>query len=193
MKDDRRTSPMTYRVVPLRSREASQPPSAPSASERLAMVRELSSRAWNRDFRDIVAELIRAEARFLIVGAHALGIHGVPRATADLDVWVEPTPENAARVWRALVAFGAPVGDLGIDELDLSRPDMVAQLGVPPYRIDLLTGISGVSFGEAWPSRIEEPFEDVRAPFIGREAFIRNKRASGRKRDLADLEALGED
>lgn len=183
---------MTYRLVPLRSREASQPPSSSSASERLAMVRELSHRAWSRDFRDIIAGFLQAEVRFLIVGAHALGIHGVPRATADLDIWIEPTPENAARVWRALLAFGAPVHGLGITESDLCSPDMVAQLGVPPYRIDLLTGVSGVTFGEAWAARIEEQFEDLRAPFIGRTEFVRNKRASGRTRDLADLEAMGE-
>ncbi len=146
----------------------------------------------NRDFRDIVAELVRAQARFLIVGAHALGLHGVPRATADLDLWIDATPENVDRVWRALGAFGAPLETLGIRPSDLTVPDMVAQFGLPPNRIDVLTGVSGLTFAEAWPSRVEELFEDVRAPFIGREAFIRNKRASGRTKDLADLEALGE-
>ncbi len=144
------------------------------------------------DFRDLLAELVRAEARFLVVGAHALGVHGVPRATVDLDVWIDTSPENAKRVWTALAAFGAPLDALQIREADLTRPDMVAQFGLPPYRIDILTGISGVSFAEAWDGRVEELFDDVRVPFIGRAALIRNKRASGRTKDLADLEALGE-
>ncbi len=105
------------------------------------------------DFRDIVAELVASGARFLIVGAHALGVHGVPRATADLDLWIDPSPENVELVWRALAAFGAPL---------------------------------------AWHDRIEESFFDVRAPFIGREAFVRNKKASARMKALADLESLGE-
>ncbi len=146
----------------------------------------------NPDFRDIVAELVRAHARFLIVGAHALGVHGVPRATADLDLWIERSPENVDRVWRALIAFGAPMDALGIHPSDLTRPDIVAQFGLPPYRIDILTGVSGLTFDEAWDGRIEEMFDDVRAPFIGRDAFIVNKRASGHTKDLADLEALGE-
>lgn len=146
----------------------------------------------NRDFRDIVAELVRADARFMIVGAHALGLHGVARATGDLDIWIDPSPENVDRVWSALIAFGAPLDALNIRRADLTQPDIVAQFGLPPYRIDVMTGVSGVTFEEAWRDRIEELFEDVRAPFISRDAFIRNKRASGRKKDLADLEALGE-
>ncbi len=145
-----------------------------------------------QDFRDIVAELVRAEARFLIVGAHALGLHGVARATADLDLWIEPSNENVDRVWRALAAFGAPMETLGIRPSDLTRPNIVAQFGLPPYRIDVLTGVSGLTFEDAWNTRVEAPFEDVRAPFIGRDAFIQNKRATGRTKDRADLEALGE-
>jgi len=144
------------------------------------------------DFRDFLAELVKAEARFLIVGAHALGVHGVPRATVDLDIWIDASPANAKRVWAALAAFGAPLDTLQIRETHLTQPDMVAQFGLPPYRIDILTSISGVSFGEAWDERIEDVFYDVRVPFIGRTALIRNKRASGRRKDLADLEALGE-
>ena len=144
------------------------------------------------DFRDFLAELVKARARFLVVGAHALGAHGVPRATVDLDVWIDRTPDNATRVWAALAAFGAPLEALNIREADFIQPDVVAQFGLPPYRIDVLTGISGVLFEEAWPDRIEAEFDDVRVPFLGRAALIRNKRASGRKKDLADLESLGE-
>ena len=145
------------------------------------------------DFRDFLAELVAADAKFLVVGAHALGAHGVPRATVDLDVWIAQTRENATRVWAALAAFGAPLDTLAIQESDFTKTDMVVQFGLPPYRIDVLTGVSGLTFDEAWPDRIEADFENVRVPFLGRAALIRNKRASGRKKDLADLESLGDD
>jgi len=144
------------------------------------------------DFRDVLAELANADVRFLVVGAHALGVHGVPRATLDLDIWIDATPENAKRVWAALAAFGAPLASLAVSEDDFTRPDVVAQFGVPPFRIDFLTSVSGVSFDEAWNERVVAGFNDLSVPYIGRAAFIRNKRASGRKKDLADLEALGE-
>lgn len=145
------------------------------------------------DWADALAALVAADARFLVVGAHALAVHGVPRATQDLDVWVDPSPENAARVWRGLAAFGAPLGDLGIRIEDLSAPGTVIQIGLPPRRLDVLTAISGVdSFAAAWNDRIEHHVGPHRIPFIGRSAFIANKRASGRLKDLADIEALGE-
>ena len=115
----------------------------------------------------MLAELRRAEARFLVVGAHALAAHGVPRATVDLNVWIDASPENVRRVWAALAAFGAPLSALKITEADLTRPDTVAQFGRPPWRIDILTGISGVTFDEAWPERIEADLGDVSVPFIG--------------------------
>jgi hypothetical protein len=146
-----------------------------------------------QDFRDFLAELVNADARFLVVGAHALSVHGVPRATVDLDVWIDRTPENVRRVWTALAAFGAPLDALGVTADDLMRPDVVVQFGLPPYRIDLLTGLSGVTFDEAWPDRVEDRFGDVPVPFLGRVALIRNKRASGRHKDLGDLESLGEE
>ena len=143
------------------------------------------------DFRDALSELVAARARFLVVGAHALSAHGVPRATVDLDVWVEPEPANADRVYKALATFGAPLETLGVTRDDFLKPDVVSQFGVPPYRIDVMTSISGVAFGSAWDERIEAEIEGVRVPIIGLEAFVANKRASGRKKDLADLEALG--
>lgn len=145
------------------------------------------------DFRDLLAEFVKADVRFLVVGAHALGAHGVPRATVDLDVWIARTPDNAKRVWAALSAFGAPLETLRIQEADFVRPDLVAQFGLPPFRIDILTGVSGLTFDEAWPNRIEADFDDVRVAFLGRAELIRNKRASGRKKDLADIESLGDD
>lgn len=147
----------------------------------------------SQDFHDFLVELLRANARFLVVGAHALSVHGVPRATVDLDVWIDRTAENAGRVWRALAAFGAPLDELKIREADLTRPDVVMQLGLPPFRIDILTSLSGIVFDEAWPNRVEDRFANVPVPFLGREALIRNKRATGRHKDLGDLESLGEE
>lgn len=144
------------------------------------------------DFRDLLRELIAAEVRFLVVGAHALSVHGVPRATGDLDVWVHRSEQNAARIMTALAQFGAPVHDLGIVAADFLKPDVVAQLGLPPYRIDLMTSITGVSFDEAWADRADGEIETVHVPVLGRKAFVLNKRATGRLKDQGDLESLGE-
>ena len=146
----------------------------------------------NEDYRDFIAALLAARARFLVVGAHALAAHGVPRATVDLGVWVDATDENAHRVWRALAEFGAPLEALDVSESDFTKPELVAQFGLPPNRIDVLTSVSGLDFSDAWESRMESDFGGLQAPFLGREALIRNKCASGRTRDLADIEALGE-
>jgi len=106
----------------------------------------------NREFVEMLSELSAAGVDFLIVGAHALATHGVPRATGDLDIWVRPSRDNAARVLQALERFGAPLIDLTID--DLTRPDTVFQIGLPPSRIDILSGITGVDFDDAWPRRV---------------------------------------
>jgi hypothetical protein len=147
----------------------------------------------NDDWFDILQALVKAEARFLVVGAHAMAVHGVPRATQDLDVWVEPTPQNAERVWRALAEFGAPLTSLDITREDFDHPGQVIQLGLPPNRVDLLTTISGVAdFASAWRQRTVHAVRELAVPFLGRATLVENKRASGRRRDLADLEALGE-
>jgi hypothetical protein len=125
---------------------------------------------------------------FSIVGAYALALHGKPRATGDLDVWIEATPENAPRVMRALASFGAPLTDVSVD--DFSRPGVTYQIGIAPGRIDILTERTGIVFAEAWPERMRRPFGDIEADFIGRHAFIRNKRATGRAKDLGDIEGM---
>jgi len=146
----------------------------------------------NEDFRDLLHALLDSGARFLVVGAHAMAVHGVPRATGDLDVWIEATPSNADRVWSALTAFGAPVEHLGISRGDLLRPDTVVQIGLPPRRLDILTSITGIDFSVAWPERVETLVEGRPVPVLGRRALVQNKQAAGRRKDLSDLEALGE-
>jgi hypothetical protein len=135
-----------------------------------------------------LAALSEAGARFLIVGAYAVSFHAEPRATGDLDIWVEATPANAERVMAALRSFGAPLHDLTI--ADLANPDVVFQIGVPPRRIDILTSITGVKFDEAWGDRAEVTYGDVCSPVIGRAALIRNKVALGRPKDLLDVTLL---
>jgi hypothetical protein len=142
----------------------------------------------NPDFVDLLRAFIDADVRFLVVGAYALAHHGRPRATGDLDIWVEATPDNAARVFRGLAAFGAPLHDVSVS--DFSQPGVVFQIGVPPGRIDILTELTGLQFDEAWPAREPGMFGDVATDFIGREAFITNKRATGRTKDLGDIEGL---
>ena len=144
----------------------------------------------NRDFLDLLQALCDEKARFLVIGAHALAAHGFPRSTGDLDVWVAMEPENAKRVWKALVAFGAPVDALEILPTDFETRGRVVQLGTPPRRIDLLTEISGVEFEEAWQTRLVVEVQGMDVSFLGREALIKNKIASGRPKDMADVSAL---
>jgi hypothetical protein len=142
----------------------------------------------NQDFVDLLRAFIAADARYLVVGAYALALHGRPRATGDLDVWVDATPANAPRVMEALTKFGAPVSDLRED--DFARPGVVYQMGVAPGRIDILTELTGVAFADAWRERVRRPFGDIEVDFIGKAAFLRNKRATGRPKDLGDIEGL---
>jgi len=144
----------------------------------------------NDDFQDLLSHLLETGSRFLVVGAHALAVHGVPRATGDLDVWIDRDPENVKRVWDALVRFGAPVTALGISKRDLETPSTVVQMGLPPNRIDLLMDITGVDFATAWRSRVSARVRSFDVPFLGKADLIANKRATGRLRDLADVEAL---
>lgn len=142
------------------------------------------------DFRDMLASLNGHRVEYVIVGAYALAHHGVPRNTGDLDIYVRPSPENAKRVVESLRSFG--FGSLGLTENDFTQPDQVIQLGRPPVRIDLLTSMTGVRWEEADAEKVAGTYGDVPVSFLGRKQLIANKRATGRKRDLADLEALGE-
>ena len=144
----------------------------------------------NEDFRDLLQALLESGARFLVVGAHAMAVHGVPRATGDLDVWVSPDPANAGRVWEALLKFGAPLGGLNLSRKDLETPGIVVQIGLPPRRIDLLTEVTGLAFQDAWSHRATHPVGSLAVPFLSRRDLIINKRATGRPQDLADLATL---
>jgi hypothetical protein len=142
----------------------------------------------NQDFVDLLRAFVAHDVRFLIVGAYALAVHGRPRATGDLDVWVDATPSNAPNIMRALAAFGAPMAQ--ISEADFSEPGVVYQIGVPPGRIDILTTLTGLTFEEAWQGRVRHDVGGVQTDFIGRAAFIKNKRATGRPKDLGDIEGM---
>jgi len=142
----------------------------------------------NRNFVEMLSALSAERAEYLLVGAHAMAAHGVPRATGDIDLWVRPSAENAQRVWRALVAFRAPLA--GTRAEDFAVPDLVYQMGVPPYRIDILTSIDGVEFEGAWSRRFEHRIDGLLVPVIGREDLIANKRASARPKDLVDVRLL---
>jgi hypothetical protein len=144
-----------------------------------------------RDFCELLELFNASRVKALIVGAYALAYHGAPRMTGDLDLFVEPAAENAKRVIEALSAFG--FGDIGLTAEDFQRADTVVQLGLPPVRVDLLTGITGVSWEDAWAGRVDGELGTVPAAFIGLAELRRNKRATGRHRDLADLEALGDE
>ena len=143
------------------------------------------------DWLDAIAAMLDAEVLFLTVGAHAMAAHGVPRGTQDLDLWVEPGAANARRVWQALAGFGAPLESLGVHLDDFQKADTVVQVGLPPNRIDILTSISGVpDFAAAWNDRVVATIRGREVPFLGRAALLANKRAAGRLKDLADVEAL---
>lgn len=142
------------------------------------------------DALDLLDAFDEAGVEYLLIGAHAMAMYGVARATGDLDVLVRPSPANAARIVAALSEFGAPLQAHGIGVSDFAVEDLVYQLGLPPRRIDLLTSISGVAFEDAWASRVMASIDRRDVPVIGKSALIRNKRATGRVKDLLDVELL---
>ena len=142
----------------------------------------------NRDFSDMLSALSAEGVEYLLIGAYAMAVHGVPRATGDIDVWVRPSPANADRVLRALARFGAPLGDLRA--ADLATEGAVFQVGVAPIRIDIITAVDGIAFDDAWPNRVTSTLAGLTIPVIGREDLIRNERATGRSQDRVDADRL---
>lgn len=143
------------------------------------------------DFRDLLELFNSHKVKYIIVGGYALAFHGAPRYTGDIDIFVTPDAKNAQRIMSALEEFG--FGSVGLSAADFKKPGQVIQLGVPPVRIDIITSIAGVSWDETFSNRVRGKYGDVQVHYIGREQLILNKRAVGRKKDLADLEALGEE
>lgn len=143
------------------------------------------------DFEEILREFNDAGVKYLVIGAFAVAAYARPRATGDIDIWVESSADNAARVYRALLRFGAPADHL--DEQTFTEADIVFQIGVPPIRVDILTGISGVEFADAWPNRVRTAIGQIAVDIIGRDDLVQNKRASARPKDLADIALLEAD
>jgi hypothetical protein len=143
------------------------------------------------DFRELLALFNARRVEYVLVGGYAMAMHGAPRFTRDMDLYVRPTAENARRVMDSLREFG--FGEIGLSERDFERPGQVIQLGRPPVRIDLITSIGGVSWEEADRGKTAGAYADVPVPVIGRRELILSKRAAGRKQDAADVEALGGD
>ena len=142
------------------------------------------------DFRDLLALFNAHGVEYLIVGGYALAFHGAPRFTGDLDILVKPDGDNVRHILDALDEFG--FGSLGLAIEDFESPEQVIQLGVPPVRVDLITSLSGVTWDEAVSGKVRGTYGGVPVNYIGRTQFLANKRATGRQKDLADLEALGE-
>lgn len=142
----------------------------------------------NPHFFDLLSEFNAARVRYLVVGAHVLSYYGRPRTTGDLDLWVEPTRRNAERAFRALASFGAPLE--GISPVDFGTPGTIFQIGVVPSRIDILTSLTAVTFATAWKNRRRASYGGLSICLLGERDFIRNKRAVGRTRDLADAEEV---
>jgi predicted nucleotidyltransferase len=141
-----------------------------------------------QDFRELLKLLNEHDVAYIIVGGYALAFYGAPRYTGDIDLFVNPSQENAKRILDALDQFG--FGGFGLTIEDFVTPENVVQLGYPPVRIDFITSISGISWEEAFINSEKGSLGDIPTLFIGKEQFIKNKKASGRIKDIADLEAL---
>ena len=142
----------------------------------------------NEDYKEILQLLLEEQVDFMIVGAYALGVHGYPRATGDIDVWVKPNNINSKKLYKALARFGAPLGQIQIDEF--STEGIIFQIGVIPRRIDIITKIDGVTYEEADEDKIIVEIEGLKIPVISLEKFIRNKMATGREKDELDIKTL---
>jgi len=142
------------------------------------------------DFKELLALFNDHAVEHVVVGAYALAFHGAPRYTGDIDLYVRPSQENARKIVQALAAFGFVSSELSAE--DFVMLDRVVEIGVPPVRVDLLTSITDVSWEEADGGKMQGSYGDVPVFFLGREQYVKNKRATGRKKDLADLEAIGE-
>jgi hypothetical protein len=143
-----------------------------------------------QDFKELLALFNALHVKYIIVGGYALAFHGAPRMTGDIDIFIEPSEDNACKVLEALKKFG--FGNIGLKIEDFTKSGNVIQLGQPPVRIDILNSLTGVSWEKAYATKKKGKYGDLFISFISRELLLKNKRATGRKKDLADIEALGE-
>ena len=143
---------------------------------------------FSQDFREFIELLIKNKAEYLIVGGYAVGIHGHPRYTGDLDIWLNATPENAEKILKSVNEFGFT--SFKLSKEDFTKRGNVIQLGYPPLRIDLLTEIDGVTFEDCFINRKEVVMDDIKVNFIGYNDLLKNKKESGRPRDIDDIDNL---
>lgn len=142
----------------------------------------------NPDYFDMFKTLNTAGVRYLVIGGYAFGFHVEPRTTKDLDIWVDPSPENVLLLYKALAEFGAPLA--GVSAEDFCNPDLIYQIGVPPNRIDIIMGLENITFDEAWKNRYEATYADEKVNVVSRDDLIKIKRAAGRPQDLEDVRGL---
>jgi len=142
----------------------------------------------NQDFKEFIQSLNDNAVRYLLVGGYAVAVHGYPRYTKDMDIWVDMSEENAAKIVKALNEFG--FASLGLKEADFIAPDQIIQLGYPPGRIDILTTLPGVEFGDCYPARVTTDVDGVTVACIDLDNLVKNKKATGRHQDWADVENL---
>ena len=142
----------------------------------------------NQDYKEMLSILLKNEVAFLLVGAYAMAVHGFPRATADMDVFVRADSQNAQRLYKALAEFGAPQDHINVK--DLEKPGLIFQVGVAPRRIDIINKIDGVTFDEAEKDKTIIDIDGLKVPIISKEKLIINKRTTGREKDRIDAEKL---
>lgn len=142
----------------------------------------------NPDFRDLFAAFVASDVRFVVVGGYAVGYHGHPRYTKDVDILVDPSGDNPKRVLDALGEFGTPVG--AVSAGDFADPENVFQVGIAPNRVDILCGLTGIGFDEVWAGKVTSDYGGVPIHYIGLRQLIQAKRAAGRPQDLLDVEEL---
>ncbi|RJQ42291.1 MAG: hypothetical protein C4550_00010 [Nitrospiraceae bacterium] len=142
----------------------------------------------NEDYKEMLRTLLNNKVRFLVVGAYAMGAYGYPRATGDFDIWVEASPDNSKKIYKALKEFGAPLKEITSETF--SEKGIVFQIGVPPRRIDLITHIDGVAFKDAYQAKEEFKIEGLKIPVLSKANLIKNKKSTGREKDMLDVKYL---
>ena len=148
----------------------------------------MDPQSLSRDFREFLQFLNEHAVDYLLIGGHAVALHGYPRATSDLDVWIGVSEVNAQRLTKALQRFGFDLPE--VTPALFLQPDRIIRMGVPPNQIEILTGIDGVQFSDCYPRRVTLELNEVPVCVISSEDLKINKRASGRNKDLADLDEL---